>query len=388
MSGLAPLLGHDDVRGQLARAARRGELTPALLFHGPPGIGKQRLALWLAQLLVCSEGGETPCDRCHPCRLASRLEHPDIHWFFPLPRPKVSGNAERLGDALEDLRAEELAERRARPLYATAVAELTGIYLAHVQVVRRIAAARPAMGSRKVFVIGDAEALVPQEASPEAANALLKLLEEPPSDTTIVLTAADPDVLLPTIRSRLLPVRLRPLPESDVAAFLVARGVAADRATTVARLAQGSIGRAVAFHSTDGEDGPLEAVRMEARALLDAALAGSPAPRLHAALAQPPAGARGGFAALVEQLSVWLRDLGAVATGAEDVVVNVDALDWLRHNARRIAHGGAGVPGALLALDGAAKLIQFNINPQLAMSALLRDISRCLRPAAGSMAIR
>jgi DNA polymerase III subunit delta' len=380
MSGLAPLLGHDDVRAVLASATRRGELRPALLFHGPPGIGKQRLGLWLAQLLVCTERDLTPCDRCLPCRLARQLEHPDVHWFFPLPRPKVSGSSERLGEALEELRAEELASRRAQPLYGTGGQETTGIYLAHVQVIRRMAVARPAMGRRKVFLVGDAESLVPQEASPEAANALLKLLEEPPADTTMILTATDPDDLLATIRSRLLQIRIRPLAEPAVAAFLEAQGTPAPRAQLAARVAQGSIGRALAFLAEDGDEGERGGARQEARTVLDAALAGAATPRLRAALAQAPAGARGGYAAMLGQLSIWLRDLAAVAAGADEVVINVDALDWLRQAAARLGSGGAGVPAALVALDEAARLVQFNINPQLALNALLRDMAAALRP--------
>lgn len=387
MSGLAPVIGHEDVRGALATAARNGELTNALLLHGPPGIGKQRVALWLAQLLVCERQEAIPCDRCLPCRLARQLEHPDVHWFFPLPRPKVSGGADKLGEALEELRAEELASRRAEPLYPTGTTETTGIYLAHVQIVRRMASTSPAMGARKVFVIGDAEALVPQEASPEAANALLKVLEEPPADTTVILTAADPEVLLPTVRSRLLPVRMRPLPDEAVRGFLVQqRGVPPAAAELLARLAQGSIGRALAYAPDGDERGPAEVLRAGARSLLAAALDGSAVPRLQAAHAQPPAGARGAYAGLLEQLALWLRDLGAAAAGADEVVVNVDAIDWLRLQAARLPAAGAGVPEALHALDEGALLIQFNINPQLALNGVLRDVGRALQtvgPLAG-----
>ncbi|MBR9990314.1 MAG: hypothetical protein KFH98_11185, partial [Gemmatimonadetes bacterium] len=187
---LLPVEGHAETRTALAAAVGAGRLPDSLLFHGPPGVGKQRLALWLGQLLLCDQpAGDGPCGECQACRLAIRLEHPDLHWFFPLPRPK--GVGDRLGDALEEARAAELAVRRAEPLRATAADGLAGIYLAHVHVLLRSASSRPAMGRRKVFVVGDAEALVPQEASPEAANALLKLLEEPPANTTIILTAAD-----------------------------------------------------------------------------------------------------------------------------------------------------------------------------------------------------
>lgn len=258
MTGLRPLEGHDAEREALTAAVREGRLPNSLLLHGPAGIGKQRLGLWLAQLLLCDAPTPTgPCDACHSCRLAVRLEHPDLHWFFPLPRPK--GSTDRLLEALEEARGAELESRRAQPLRPTLPHGMVGIFLAQVQALLRIANARPAMGRRKVFVIGDAELLVPQEASPEAANALLKLLEEPPADTTLILTASEPDLLLPTIRSRLLPVRVRPLGTESAAEFLVRHGdvepAAARRAAT---LAGGAIGRALGFLPDQGAPGPLD----------------------------------------------------------------------------------------------------------------------------------
>src|SRR5688572_4968177 len=212
MSGLPPVAGHEQLRSALGQAFLRGELSSALLLHGPTGIGKQRIGLWLAQRIVCeSADGSEPCGNCRHCRLALSLQHPDIHWFFPLARPKSSSGPDKLADALEDARAAELASRREDPWRAALPGELAGIYLAQVQTLRRMAMSRPAMARTKIFLIGDAEHLVPQEASTEAANALLKVLEEPPADTVFIVTASDPDELLPTIRSRLTPVRVQPL---------------------------------------------------------------------------------------------------------------------------------------------------------------------------------
>lgn len=376
---LLPVEGHSDTRALLAASAAAGRLPSSLLFHGPPGVGKQRLALWLGQLLLCSSpAGDGPCGECQACRMSLRLEHPDLHWFFPLPRPKGAAG-DRLGDALEDARAAELAARRAEPLRATSADGLAGIYLAHVHILLRSASSRPAMGRRKVFVIGDAEALVPQESSPEAANALLKLLEEPPADTTIILTAADPAVLLPTIRSRLLPVRVRPLPAADVERFLrTAANATPAHAQRAARLAQGSIGRAVGFLPNKRDAGPLEETRAAARAVLEASLEASAAPRMAAALAESPAGARGAFSDTLEDLTLWLRDLAAAATGADDVLINTDSADWLHSMAARHPHAAAGVPAAIREVEATLQLTQLNINPQLALAGLLRTLHRSL----------
>lgn len=377
---LPDLIGHEDERGVLAAALARGQLPGSLLFHGPAGIGKQRLGLWLAQRMLCeSPGPIEPCGVCPACKAVLKLQHPDVHWFFPLARPKVSGGQDKMGDALEEARAEELAARRAKPFRATAPSETVGIFVAHVQALRRLAMNRPAMANRKIFIIGDAEFLVPQEASPEAANALLKVLEEPPADTTFILTAADPESLLPTIKSRVLPIRVRPLPLDLVAQTLVQfAGVDAKKAGLAARLSQGSIGRALAFLPTEDGAGALETVRQEARELLAAATSPNAAARLAAAHGIPPAGARGAFLDTLDFLTVWVRDLAAAAEGADDLVVNADALKWLKDLAARHPAAARGAAAAVHDIEATRGLTTFNINPQLALATLLHQLSRSL----------
>ncbi len=381
MSGLPPLVGHEQVIQSLGSAAERGEIPASLLLHGPAGIGKQRIALWLAQRLVCgSPDGPNPCDRCQSCHLVQHLEHPDVHWFFPLPRPKASGSREKLGEALEEARAAELEVRRKEPFRATLPGELVGLYVSQMQILRRMAFARPAMSKRKVFIIGAAEDLVSQEASTEAANALLKVLEEPPTDTVFVLTANDPDELLPTIRSRLLPVRVLPLPEETVARVLqAATGATEQQAKLAARVSEGSIGRALAFLPVDGEPGPLEEVRVHARELLDAAVHTKAVDRLAAALAVGPAGARGIFSDTLDLLALWIRDLAAVASNAAELVVNIDAIEHLRVLSGRLPRASQGAPLALRSIDLARGMTRSNINPQLTLAWLLRDIGQALQ---------
>ena len=376
---LGPLIGHDDTRAALARAVRAGELPGSLLIHGPRGVGKQRLALWLAQMLVCERPTDSgPCDACTACRHALRLEHPDVHWFFPLPRPK-GASGDRLPQALEDARAEALAERRAAPWSSASSGEPVGYYVATIQTVRRQATTRPAMGARQVFIVGDAELLVPQESSPEAANALLKLLEEPPPATVFLLTASDPEALLPTIRSRLLAVRLRAMPESAVVDYLVReRGLAQGEAALAARLGQGAIGRALAFRAAPGEEGPLAELRLRARDLLAGAAAPDAARRYGAALATAPAAARGSFSDLLDLLALWLRDLAATAAGTPELVVNRDGVEFLEKIAARAPNAAAGAAEAVRVVEEALELAQGNVNPQLVLASTLRRIHEAL----------
>src|SRR6266516_4618496 len=223
---IPPLYGHEGIRHRLVGAIASGRLPQALLFEGPPGVGKQRLALWLAQALVCEKPGngkgETgkgePCGKCQPCRLVLNLSHPDVHWFVPLELSKKGGDADKQVELVEEALGEEMAARRQEPLYEPP-AGLASHGIAAVRLLLRRLVLTPALARRKVFLIGDAERLVPQTGAEAAANALLKALEEPPADTVFVLTTAAPDSLLPTILSRVVRVRVARLPDSIVAAF-------------------------------------------------------------------------------------------------------------------------------------------------------------------------
>jgi DNA polymerase-3 subunit delta' len=381
---MAPVYGHEDVRAVLAAAVRAGTLAQSILVHGPSGVGKQRVGLWLAQQLMCESPAPDglACGRCQSCRMVSRLEHPDVHWFFPLPRPD-GATPEKLREKLEEARGAELAARRADAFHVPAYDRAPAYFLATIQNLQRFATVRPAMGSRKVFVVGDAEAMVPQESSPEAANAFLKLLEEPPADTTLVITSSNPGALLPTIRSRVLPVRLLPLPAEAVADFLEReKGMARAEADRVAAISAGSIGKALRLLPGAGGAGVLQRQREAGRAMLQAATSPSAADRLAAANAVAPAGARGEFTGSLEALSLWLRDLMAVAAGARDALAYTDDLALLDGIVTRGRVRAESVAAALLRVQEARDLASGNVNPQLIVADLLRGIRQDLLRAA------
>lgn len=380
--GLHDLVGHEEIRGHLSRAFAAGTLPAALLLYGPAGVGKQRLAVWIAQLILCrSPNASQPCNECVGCRQVRRLEHPDLHWFFPVERPKGATSPEKLQGGLEDTRRRELAERAANPLQPSWHPELRAIYLAAVKTLREFAGKRPATGDHQVFIVGDAEALVPQESSPAAANALLKVLEEPPPGTTFVLTASEPEKLLPTIRSRTIPVHVGPLPTEVVSNFLVTHAECGQEpAERAAGLSGGSIGRALAYLPDDTELGPLEVVRREAWRVLEAAAGSKPEAPYAAALGQPPAGARA-LGPLFDHLGLWVRDLAAVHVGAVSDIVNVDALDALRGQLQSGANA-VGLAQAVDRIEHARVLAQGNVNPQLVLFGLMSELRPLLRPGA------
>jgi DNA polymerase III subunit delta' len=357
------LVGHQEARQRLARAVRSDRLPQVVLVVGPAGVGKQRLALWLAQLLLCEQPGAEPCGRCQPCRQVEGLAHPDVHWFVPIARPKAADADKQVEEAADAL-AQAMEDRRARSLYV-APDGMASHGMASVRLLRRRAALTPVSGKRKVFILGDAERLVPQESSPDAANALLKLLEEPPADSVFVLTTVDARRLLPTIRSRAVPLRLGRLTDDEVAEVLRAGGVA-EALRAQAAAAGGSVGAALATGEAGG------AAYDAAREMLEAILegrAGVPA-RMERALRQTPWAARGEFTALLDALADTLGDAARAALGGQPRRTLPDSLQSCRDPAALIR--------AIDRVADAREAAAGNVNPQLLLATLGEELAEVL----------
>ena len=313
------------------------------------------LALWLAELLLCERGGPEPCGECGNCRRVQGLVHPDVHWLVPIPRPKAGEIDKQLDEAAESLEA-AMAERRVAGRWS-APDGMASHALASARLLQRRAAMKAAEGGWRVFIIGRAERLVPQESSQEAvdlgassANALLKLLEEPPERTLFVLTTAAPGMVLPTIRSRAVPLRLGRLTDQEVAAFAAEQRLDASPAAIAA--ARGAIGRLMG--SDDG--GHAKAVA-SARAVLEASRAG-PAERALLALRQGVSQARGEFTAMLDALLELLEH---------------EARDGAARAGGRAATGRAG--RAIELVLATRERAQGNGNPQLALGGLADELA-------------
>ena len=196
------LIGHEWAVDLLASRLASGRIGHAYLFTGSPGAGRRTLALRFAQALNCT-GDAPPCGQCRACDLIARGAHPDVQVIAPEGRTL---KIEQVRDLQHDL---TLAPVEAR---------------------------------YRVAILEDMQA-----ATDQAADALLKTLEEPPGATRLLLTADSVDNVRPTIVSRCQVVPLRPVPARTLSAALVQRyGLPVEEANTLARLAAGRPGWAIA----------------------------------------------------------------------------------------------------------------------------------------------
>lgn len=365
--GLPAVHGHAELRDRVHAAVAAGRMPQSLLLHGAEGVGKRTLAFWTAALLQC-EATDAPCGACRSCRLAGRFEHPDIHVHFPMPRPKRAATRQKLREALETQRQERLAQLREDPEATLDEDEATGIYLAAVENIRGQASRRPAMGRRSVFVVAEADRMVPQSASPEAANAFLKLLEEPPGYVYLILTSSRPSALLPTIRSRTSGLRVAALREEEVVSHLVdARGIEAGVARAAARRAEGSIGRALRLARAEEDPAAARADR-----LLAAALKGDAGGRYATAGEFGAKGARAILAPTLDGLEERLRDLLCATSDSAQHALDPDVSSRIL---RRWPLRPRSVLAAIRAVEDARRSATGNVNPQATVSVLLTELS-------------
>jgi DNA polymerase-3 subunit delta' len=305
------IVGQDRAVGSLRAALRRGALHHALLLAGPPGVGKGTAARILAQALNC-EGPERAggmggrsltapphfeddgCGQCGPCRKIARGLHPDV---LLVEEERVMARAGRWEPRGGRAPSRDIVVDQVRDL-----------------VDRRLALKR-FEGRHRVVILDPADAM-----NPQAQNALLKTLEEPPEDTVLVLVASAPDALLPTVRSRCLRLSFAPLPDQLVAARLAGAGRPPEEARLAAALAGGSLGRAL----------ELDAGALRDRRQAALAAAGLPADDAGAwiAFAREAGEDREAARETCELLLVFLRDvlvLQAAGTGPRPALADVAA---------------------------------------------------------------
>lgn len=333
----------------------RGTLPSSLLLQGPRGVGKQQLALWIGRLLLCENNDQptAPCGKCRACKLTNEVQHPDLQWFFP--RDRLKKNPDDI-DAIREDMAEGVRERLdANGVYEPSAGD-QGIFVSTIRALIHTAAMSPALARRKVMIVGDAEQMVVQEGSDQAANAFLKLLEEPPADTTILLTSSEPGALLPTIRSRVVSIRVAPISDDDVRLFLADPAVekrldlGGDPSADVVRLAGGAPGRLV---SRDAWRSALA----QAEKILEAATGSDRGAKMRVALSQGASGARGKFSDTLDALTVLLHDRARSASRKGDVATAL------------------GASKAIQAVEDVKDQAYHNVNPQLLTATLIRHMS-------------
>lgn len=321
----ATLVGNERNKEILGRLLARDRLGATIIFAGPEGVGKRQFALTFAKAANCERLRETSCDECPSCHRIDAGAHSDVQTIRPD------------GVYIRIAQARALAEQ--------------------IQY-------RPREGRQRFFLIDEAERL-----REEAANALLKTLEEPPATTTIILLTSRPQALLPTILSRAQRLDFAPLQAEEMERYLAAnfRRPATDTAL-LARITEGRIGQATAIDISE-----YRRERREMMSLIELLAAGSDRFRMLKAAEYYGKQERESFEKSLDLLSRLLRDIFLLAAGRpESEIMNIDEAERLASLASRITTDR--LLRWIEKINGLRGSLAININRQVALEALLVNI--------------
>ena len=325
------IVGHELAINTLRSALLAQRVRHAYLFAGPEHIGKALLAQRFAQTLLCTGGGDAhnapqnPCNACLSCRKVMHGNHPDVHYISRPPEKQF-------------------------------------ILIEQVRALQAGAARKTLEGRRNIFIIQGMH-----EMNVQAANCLLKTLEEPEPDVVLLLTAADPGSLLPTILSRVQQVPMQLLTTKQIKSALEDRWqVEPDEANLIAALAAGRMGWAV--QAVEDED-----MLAERQAQLETLAKLSTAGKVERFdVAQRLSADSDKLHGILELWLLWWRDMVLAANNCLDLIVNVDMQGIIQNQAAKV--GAAESQRMVRAILGTMEALDQNVNARVALEVLMLDL--------------
>jgi DNA polymerase-3 subunit delta' len=381
---MVSIIGQESAKEFLRRAQENARVAHAYLFHGPEGTGKEALAVLAAQSFLCEARRPQPaaqttttislfdepaaptrvhapvdlaCGACSSCRRVAEMSHPDVRVIFP-----------RAASASEEDRAEVLRSLAENPYRRSRPWENPTILIEDIRGLKRDLGMTSYEGHGLVALILQADRM-----KAEAANALLKILEEPPAQTLMILTAASLDGMLATIVSRCQPVRLLILSAGQIAATLQAQhNVPAERAQFIAKLANGSFRRSLDLLDDDVDTRRRQAVeflRMSFRF-------NKPVEQMDFLNNLVREHDRRGLRQLLEFCAVWIRDgyVLKLAPSESPPIINADQERMLADLVKNLPN--FDFPGVVAELEFAIECLDRYVQPWLVLMVLLYRIQQ------------
>ena len=326
MGTFKDVVGHKDISNYIRNAVIEDKVSHAYILNGERGAGKKMLANLFAATLLCEKGGPDPCNECHSCRQAESGNHPDI---IKVTHEKPNSIS------VDDIREQ----------------------------VNNTIMIKPYQGPYKVYIIPQADMMTPQ-----AQNALLKTIEEPPEYAVIMLLTENADTLLPTINSRCVMLKLRNIKDTLIKKYLMETMQVPDyKADMCTAFAQGNMGRAIMLanseHFNEIRDEAVQLLKyineMELSEIVQAVS------RITAYKLE--------INDYLDIIMIWYRDvLLYKATKDMDKVVFKDQIKYIKERAKRSSY--EGIELIIESLEKAKARLKANVNFDLVMELLFLTI--------------
>ena len=326
MGSFKDVVGHKDILKYISSAVENNRVSHAYILNGERGSGKKMLANLFAMTLLCETGDNEPCGKCHSCKQAESGNHPDIIRVTHEKPNSIS---------VDDIRTQ----------------------------VNNTVDIKPYQGPYKVYIIPQADMMTPQ-----AQNAILKTIEEPPSYAVFLLLTENAETLLPTIRSRCVMMKLRNIKDQLVKKYLMEQLEVPDyKADVCVAFAQGNMGKAIMLANSEYFNEIKEEVVHLLRNIDEMTV-----PDLMEAVKRCMI-YKMEISDYLDMIAIWYRDvLIYKATRSVDRVVFSDQMKYIRERAKKSSY--EGIENILDSLEKAKARMKANVNFELTMELLLLTI--------------
>lgn len=326
MAGFQDIIGQEQIKEHLQNALTTGKVSHAYIINGEKSSGKEFIAKIFAMALQCEQGGTEPCNECRSCKQTLSKNQPDII-YVSHEKPNSIG--------VDDIRAQ----------------------------VNNDVAIKPYSSKYKVYIINEAEKMTPQ-----AQNAILKTLEEPPAYAVIILLVSNINTLLPTILSRCVVLNMKPVRDALIKKYLMEELQVPDyKAEVCVAFARGNVGKAKMLAASE----EFENVKAEALSLLKY-IKDMEIQEIVAAIKKINE-YKLEVNDYLDIMAIWYRDvLLFKATNDVNHIVFREEIQAIRKVAARSCY--EGIENVIKALDTAKKRLDANVNFDLAMELLLLEV--------------
>lgn len=326
MAGFKDIIGQEQIKEHLQNALATGKVSHAYIINGEKSSGKEFIAKIFAMALQCEQGGTEPCNECRSCKQTLSKNQPDIIYVSHEKPNTIS---------VDDIRAQ----------------------------INNDVAIKPYSSKYKVYIINEAEKMTPQ-----AQNAILKTLEEPPAYAVILLLVSNVNTLLPTILSRCVVLNMKPVRDVLVKKYLMEELQVPDyKAEVCVAFARGNVGKAKLLASSE----EFENVKAEALSLLKY-IKDMEIQEIVAAIKKINE-YKLEINDYMDIMSIWYRDvLLFKATNDVNHMVFKEEVQTIRKVAARSSY--EGIERVIKALDTAKKRLDANVNFDLVMELLLLEV--------------
>lgn len=326
MAGFKDIIGQEQIKEHLQNALETGKVSHAYIINGEKSSGKEFIAKIFAMTLQCEQGGTEPCNECRSCKQTLSKNQPDIIYVSHEKPNTIS---------VDDIRAQ----------------------------INNDVAIKPYSSKYKVYIINEAEKMTPQ-----AQNAILKTLEEPPAYAVILLLVSNVNTLLPTILSRCVVLNMKPVRDALVKKYLMEELQIPDyKAEVCVAFARGNVGKAKLLASSE----EFENVKAEALSLLKY-IKDMEIQEIVAAIKKINE-YKLEINDYMDIMSIWYRDvLLFKATNDVNHLVFKEEIRTIRKVAARSSY--EGIERVIKALDTAKKRLDANVNFDLVMELLLLEV--------------